>query len=157
MSYLPFQDSTVSASRSLGQIVEMLVEMGFSEVAQFTIQGVKSVRAAHNGAVFEFTVSIDSIKQTLQDKRTRGYYSVGDLQARAEKIAWRILYHRVKSTVDAVKYQVETLAQSMGGRLLLTKADNKSVYFADYVVQKIEEGKISASQLTTPLLIEAKG
>lgn len=156
MNYLPFQDTTISASRSLGQIVEMLVEMGFSEVAQFTIQGVKSVRAAHNGAVFEFVANIDGIKKTLQAQRVRRPYSAGDLQARAEKIAWRILYNRVKCTVDAVKYGVETLAQSMGGRLLLTKSNNESVYFADYVVEQIEAGKITASQLTKPLLIKDK-
>ena len=153
MIYLPFQDTTISASRSLRQIVDMLVEIGFSEVAQFTIQGVKSVRAAHNGAVFEFVANIDGIKQKLQDQRSRRSYSAGHLQARAEKIAWRILYSRVKCTVDAVKYEVETLAQSMGGRLLLTKADGKSVYFADYVVEKIEAGKITAGQLTQPLLL----
>lgn len=156
MNYLPFQDTTISASRSLGQIVEMLVEIGFSEVAQLTIQGVKSVRAAHNGAVFEFVANIDGIKQTLQDQRVRRPYSAGDLQARAEKIAWRILYNRVKCTVDAVKYEVETLAQSMGGRLLLTKSNNESVYFADYIVEQIEAGKITAGQLTKPLLIKDK-
>lgn len=156
MNYLPFQDTTVSASRSLGQIVEMLIDIGFSEVAQFTINGVKSVRAAHNGAVFEFVASIDGIKQALQKQRSRRSYSAGDLQARAEKIAWRILYNRVKCTVDAVKYKVETLAQSMGGRLLLTKANNESVYFADYVVEQIEAGKITAGQLTQPLMIERK-
>jgi len=156
MNYLPFQDTTISASRSLGQIVEMLVEIGFSEVAQFTIQGVKSVRAAHNGAVFEFVANIDGIKEKLQDQRRHRSYSPGDLQARAEKIAWRILHARVKCTVDAVMYEVETLAQSMGGRLLLTKASGDSVYFADYVVEQIEAGKITAGQLTKPLLIEGK-
>jgi hypothetical protein len=156
MIYLPFQDTTISASRSLAQIVDMLVDIGFSEVAQFTINGVKSVKAAHNGAVFEFVANIDGIKQRLQDQRSRGSYSTGDLQARAEKIAWRILHSRVKCTVDAVKYEVETLAQSMGGRLVLTKANNESIYFADYVVEKIEAGKITAGQLTKPLLIEGK-
>ena len=153
MNYLPFQDTTISASRSLGQIVDMLVEMGFSEVAQFTIQGVKSVQAAHNGAIFEFVANIDGIKRRLQKQRS-STYPPADLQARAEKIAWRILHARVKCTVDAVKYEVETLAQSMGGRLLLTKADNKPVYFADYVVEQIEAGKITAGRLTGPLLIK---
>jgi uncharacterized protein YkvS len=102
MIYLPFQDTTISASRSLAQIVDMLVDIGFSEVAQFTINGVKSVKAAHNGAVFEFVANID------------------------------------------------------GGRLVLTKANNESIYFADYVVEKIEAGKITAGQLTKPLLIEGK-
>lgn len=154
MIYLPFQDTTISASRSLSQIVDMLVEIGFSEVAQYTINGVKSVKAAHNGAVFEFVANIDGIKQRLQDQRSRRSYSPGDLQARAEKIAWRILYSGVKCTVDAVKYGVESLAQGMGGHLLLTRSDNKSVYFADYIVKQIEAGKITAGQLTKPLLIE---
>lgn len=151
MGYLPFEQTTISPNRSILKIIEMLEQVGFREVAQFSVEGVKSVVARHNGAVFKFSVNLDVIKAKLSERRRRGR-KAPDLQALAERIGWRILHERVKGTVDSVKYEVETIAEALGGRLLTQTKQGKEIYLADYIVEKIEAGQIAAGQLTAPLI-----
>lgn len=123
----------------MAQIADMLQGLGFDKVGQLCISGNYRIIAEHDGASFCFEVDVAQIKAVLS-KRT--YMAQSDLQRRAENIAWRILYNKVKATCDVIKYQVETVGVAFGGYLTWNTKDGP-IKLGDVMAKKIAEKKTS--------------
>ncbi len=141
MSYLPYQDTTVSVAKSMAKTIEALEEIGFTKIAQISDDGRRYVVAEHKGATFTFEANIDNIKSVLQSHKQ---YRIPDLQEKAERVAWRILFNRVKSSVDSLKYQVEELAEVFGGHLSFNQ-DGQQLYLANVIAEQIENGNLQSN------------
>lgn len=128
---LPFENTTVSEARSTAEIVGLLEEIGFQEIGQISQNGKRRVIARHNGAEFHFQVDLDAVKQAFLDdlgQRTRDQYHREDwkreeidakIAKKAERVAWRLISHQVKSLCDSIKLGVVSIAQAFGGHLLV--------------------------------------
>jgi len=145
--YLPFENTRISAQQSLSEIVGLLNLVGFDDILQATIQGEKFIQAHRDGCTFEFRVHLDNIKDKLSSRRVRGRVNSGDLQAKAERIAWRILRERVKAVTDVIRYEVEDVAHSLGGNLLIKPSGGKSITVGEWLTDNIKNQQLESPNI----------
>lgn len=137
---LPFEDTEVSAIRSIGACIGLLVEAGFEKVGQVIDQQTgTSILAQYKGASFIWQAKTDLVYQALS-RRKRGRYDSRLLRERAERMSWRLTYFEIKAATDSVKYQAASVAQVFGGRLAIADATGHTKFYADLITEAIEAG-----------------
>ena len=145
---MPYQDTTISPSKSIGQIMEMLTDVGFERVGQMSEKGRHVVLAQHGTSQFRFEANTEKIFNVLYQRRSR---ERAELQAR--RIAWRIIWNQVKNACDAIRYDVVEVADVFGGYLEFSTPEGRTT-LGRFVAQGVASGAIGSSQSIAGLLTQ---
>jgi hypothetical protein len=145
-SYMPFQDTKVSAEQSMGAIMGLLKDTGFQRVAQVYDNGHERIIAVYEGAEFVFEANSKKISGWLWQ---RGRITGAEAERRAKNVAWRIVWNQVKNACDLIKWNVVEVAEIFGGQLAFGP-DRKKL--ASFIVEKIHAGEIEGSRMIAGLL-----
>ncbi|MEW6113567.1 MAG: hypothetical protein AB1664_15660 [Thermodesulfobacteriota bacterium] len=148
MAEIPFLTTTVPVIRTVHEISRMLGETGFDQIA--TIQdssgGKYRVIAVYRGAQFEFSVQSQGVADKIRQDAPIRYFNKTDTLA--PMIAWRCLYHAVKSACDSIKLGVVSPAQAFSGMLVIARnRDGSTVLLADRLTENIERGQFDGQNL----------
>lgn len=152
MSRLPFQDTSVSVTKSQGAIKELLYACGFTSVADMSNNSGKHVIVAEAQAIqFKFEVNLNDILDSLQRTRTSEQIK----REIANKQAWRCLYFQVKSIHDSIKLGIIDIAEGFAGNLMLPDKAGNRVKMADYIKSGMESGRLTSQTITDKFLLES--
>lgn len=148
MAEIPFLTTTVAVVKTVHEISGMLAETGFDQIA--TIQDSKGgqyrVIAVYRGAQFEFAVNSTGVAEKIKSEAPTRYYNRVDTLA--PMIAWRCLYHAVKSACDSIKLGVVSPAQAFSGMLVIERhKDGTTVLLSDRLTENIEAGQFDGQNL----------
>lgn len=154
---LPFENTDVPVSRSQDAIKDLLYNVGFEAIADFSDRAGRRVIRAEFGpngqrAVFQFESNIEKI---LKGFKARGRSkSEQERREKANRMAWRALYFSVKSIHDQIKLGSIEIAEAFAGQMLLTDKQGNQMKVGDMLITGLSEGKLAPGK--TFLLEEAK-
>lgn len=148
--YMPYQNTTISATKSASDVADLLELLGFDTIAQVTHQGKKMVVATFKGAEFRFKVDAAEITKALHSS---GRKSQQDIEEQANRVAWRMLWYQVKCSCDILKYQTASVAQVFGGFLEFRNRAGDFIGLAEYITTEVEAGRVPGSRLRQQLLL----
>ncbi len=151
-NYFPFQDTSISADRSIGEIVGLLKEVGFDRIAQIYDQGADAVIAVYRGTEFVFQADSKKIADVLWDRYNGHSKTREDFEEQAKRIAWRILWNQVKNQSDVIKYEVAPVSSVFGGYLSFHDQQGKRTTLAELITSEIEAGRIEPARMISGLL-----
>lgn len=141
--YLPFQDTPVPVSRSLGEIAGHLEGAGFGDFIQGKVDGEFTIAAKYGKLTFRWSANVMTIVAALQKQRQRGYLSSDEVKPKAERIAWRIVAAQVKSACDIIKYDVASVTTVFAGNLI----GNDGQSFGDRLAHAAVNGELNDFKL----------
>ena len=147
MTYLPMQNTSVPVAKSMAEIQQMLIGAGFESVMQGVFRGQAVILAEYRGAAHRFIPNTGLVKEALRAGKL--YYD----EERTERIAWRLIWQKVKSDCDVLKYQAVPLSTVFGGFLIMRSGNT----LGEYIEEKVSQGQLNSSDILSPLLIENKG
>jgi hypothetical protein len=147
-TYLPFQNTEISSTRSIGDIQSMLEETGFDEIATVlnARNGRRAIIAVYRGVRFRFEIDIQVVLKTLYEHSSRFD------EAKAARVAWRMMREQIKALCDGIKLKVISPSQAFAGFCELP--DHTTI--ADRLATAIETGKLESGSLLGPTLLEDK-
>ncbi len=147
---MPLQTTSVPIEKSVFQIVQLLKTVGFNDVAQIDRSGQITIFASRGKATFRFEPNIIGVLDVLSPKsRIRR----DKLRPQAERIAWRILYQRLKGVYDSIRWDVESFGKVFAGNLITAKSDSGET-LGDTLTVGIADGTLNGSNLIAGLLPE---
>jgi hypothetical protein len=149
MADLPYGNTTVPVARSIGEIMGVLQEVGFTKTAQYCENGRYVIAAERDGIQFQWEAKTAAIVQVLQAKRRRNYGAV-DYEGQARRIAWRILWYQIKVACDMIKYEVQDIAEVFGGNLIFKDPQKGKISLARFIVEQTTSGKIQLPRIEAP-------
>lgn len=150
---LPFESTEVPASRSQEAVKNLLYNIGFDAIGEFSDKtGRKIIRAQVGKAVFVFEASIEKI---LTDMRTRRSQTSDEkLQQKARRMAWRSIHAQVKVLHDCVKLGSLDIAEAFAGNLVLTDKAGKETKMADFIKNGMAAGTLTSANMSNQFLLE---
>jgi len=149
MGNLPYGNTTVPATKSIGDIMGLLQTVGFNKTAQFYSDGRHIVLAEHDGIQFRWEAKTGAIIQALQPQRRRTRRTI-DYKDQALRIAWRVLWHQIKVACDIIRYEVQDVAEVFGGNLIYNDPKHGEISLAQYITNEAASGKIQLPQIEAP-------
>jgi hypothetical protein len=149
MADLPYGNTTVPVARSIGEIMGVLQEVGFTKTAQYCDNGRYVIAAERDGVQFQWEARTAAIIKVLQPKR-RGRRRIVDYQGQADRIAWRILWCQIKVACDMIKYEVQDIAEVFGGNLIFEDSRKGKISLARFIVEQATSGKIQLPRIEAP-------
>ncbi len=150
---LPFESTEVPASRSQEAVKNLLYNIGFDAIGEFSDKtGRKIIRAQVGQAVFVFEANIEKI---LRDMRTRRSQTSDEkLQQKARRMAWRSIHAQVKVLHDCVKLGSLDIAEAFAGNLVLTDNAGKETKMADFIKNGMAAGTLTSANMSQQFLLE---
>ena len=152
---LPFESTDVPASRSQEAVKNLLYNIGFDAIAEFSDKaGRKIIKAQVGQAVFVFEASIEKI---LGDLRTRKSQTNEEkLQQKARRMAWRSIHAQVKVLHDCVKLGSLDIAEAFAGNLVLTDNAGKETKMSDFIKNGMAAGTLTSANMSQQVLLEER-
>ena len=143
MSKLPFQTTKVPVKKTIDDIHEALTNAEFDEIAIILSTGKNAVMASKDGISFRFEVdNVESIQ-------TKMYCD----DAKAQRIAWRILYWQIKASCDLIRWGLMKPIEVFTGQVLLP-VNGVPTKLSSSLVKNIIDGKLEPSNINKILMIE---
>ncbi|MEW6014187.1 MAG: hypothetical protein AB1690_02570 [Candidatus Zixiibacteriota bacterium] len=147
---LPLSDTEVSVNKSIAEIIDMLESAGFDQIGQIRNQGKNMILAGYKGAPFRWVIDPQKIVNSLLNSysdithRRMRYDSAfhkqvtANIQAKAERVGWRIMADYVKATCISILYDVNTPADVFAGFLV----DKSGETIGQKIGLAVESGQI---------------
>ena len=148
MTALPYGNTTIPATKSIGNIMELLQDVGFDKTAQLFDNGRHIVMGQYGGIQYRWEARIDGIRQVIQPKRWTN--KVVDYDAKARRIAWRVLWYQIKVACDIIKYEVQDVVEVFGGNLVYIDPKDGETTLARLIIKQAEAGEIELPQIEAP-------
>lgn len=148
MTALPYGNTTIPATKSIGDIMELLQNIGFNKTAQFYDDGRYVVIAEYNKIQFRWEAQTKGIRAAIEPKRWTG--KTVDYEVKARRIAWRVLWHQIKVACDIIKYEVQDVSEVFGGNLVYIDPEHGETTLAKMITRQAEAGAIQLPQIEAP-------
>lgn len=148
MTALPYGNTTIPATKSISDIMALLQDVGFDKTAQLFDNGRHIVMGQYGGIQYRWEARIDGIQQVIQPKRWTN--RVVDYDAKARRIAWRVLWHQIKVACDIIKYEVQDVVEVFGGNLVYIDPKDGETTLARLIIKQAEAGEIELPQIEAP-------
>lgn len=150
--YLPFQDTTVNADTSIGNIMSLLAEAKFTKTMHYREGDRVVIAAERDGAMFQFEAHVDRVLARLKSYRSRYRANSREaLERKARNIAWRIVYNQIKNACDIIRYDVGDVAEVFGGYLQMNHPKRGRLSLAEFIISEAAEGRIDRPMLPSPI------
>lgn len=135
--------SEVSAVRSAGEIVEMLVRTGargvvqeYDETGRMSSMGFTIVRSGTTMA-FSLPVRSDAVRQVLIKQKVQSKYQTAE---HADRVAWRILRDWIRAQMAIIETEMVSIEQVM---LPYMRTDDGSTVFERFeTTRALPAGKV---------------
>ncbi len=155
MTALPYSNTTIPATKSIGDIMELLQDVGFEKTAQLYDNGRHIVMGQYKGIQYRWEARIEGIHQAVLPKRYTGGPSrrrktASDYEIKARRIAWRVLWHQIKVACDIIKYEVQDVSEVFGGNLVYIDPEHGETTLAKMITRQAEAGVIQLPQIEAP-------
>jgi len=167
VSKLPLIDTTTKVEKSISEIVGYLEKLGFDQMIQGSSKEKgRFIAAQKDGIAFHWTVNPVKVMQAIiEDKgeRTREWIKQKDrrglellekIKVQAERVAWRVMKHKIKADCDAILYEAAEIADVFAGYLVMNTKGGQTTTFGKYLAQAQADGKLTAPDIMAPLMIE---
>ena len=82
--------------------------------------------------------------------RLRCTNKVVDYDAKARRIAWRVLWYQIKVACDIIKYEVQDVVEVFGGNLVYIDPKDGETTLARLIIKQAEAGEIELPQIEAP-------
>ena len=145
MSKLPFHDTKVPVKRTMDEVHGTLNNAKFDEIAIIYSTGKNAVMASKDGISFRFDV------ENVKSIQTKMYCD----DAKAQRIAWRILYWQIKASCDLIRWGLMKPIEVFTGQVLLP-VNGVPTKLSSSLVENIINGKLEPSNMKKILMIESK-
>ncbi|MBW1728879.1 MAG: hypothetical protein JRJ62_15205 [Deltaproteobacteria bacterium] len=149
MSKLPLIDTTTKVEKSISEIVGYLEKLGFDQMIQGSSKEKgRFIAAQKDGIAFHWTVNPVKVMQAIiEDKGEK-------IKVQAERVAWRVMKHKIKADCDAILYEAAEIADVFAGYLVMNTKGGQTTTFGKYLAQAQADGKLTAPDIMAPLMIE---
>ena len=142
MSNLPYKNTKVSAEHSKADIEHLLKINGIKDIQWTTLEGRTELKFLWNVTVkgVEKKIAFGFSPPTIERQTRKVGY--GLVKITDENIAFRVLFHYLKSKLEAVKFGLETLEQEFMSHILMSLPDGSQTTVGQQLEEAIELGRI---------------
>ena len=148
MTALPYGNTKIPATKSIGDIMELLQAVGFDKTGQLFDNGRHVVMGQYKGVQYRWEARVEGIRRAIEPKRWTG--KTIDYDAKARRIAWRVLWHQIKVACDIIKYEVQDVVEVFGGNLVYIDPEHGETTLARLITRQAKNGDITLPQIEAP-------
>ena len=166
MKSIPFQSTRIEEQQSVGEIIGLLNQIGFTDIIQRNRDGDYMIMAKSGQTVFQWDIKVDpimeAIRKSLSDRAKRKIHQypddpevqriLKDTRQQASRIGWRLMREHIKSLVDSIKLGVVDISEAFAGNLLITNKAGQNVKLSDQIKASVASGKLDLSGFGIALL-----
>jgi len=148
MTALPYGNTTIPATKSIGDIMELLQSVGFDRTMQMFDNGRYVVMGQYKGIQYRWEAQTKGIRSAIEPKRWTA--KTIDYDAKARRVAWRVLWYQIKVACDILKYEVQDVTEIFGGHLVYFDQDGKETTLARMITERAKTGEFKLPQIEAP-------